>query len=106
MNLEEFATTQEQLNQVANQVDPLLRDCPACGGQLRMEFKQEWRPVAEACAIYGVTRDELLAAGAQFDGFGRLKAGVPYVTCMQCGIHVDATDDPDNDERFRTAAGS
>lgn len=90
--------TQAVLNEMASQVDPLLRECVACGkSELRMEYKVEWRPMAEACRVYGVTPGEVRASGAKIDSFGRVKAGVPYITCMACGMHVDATDDPDTD---------
>lgn len=86
--------TLSQLNQVASEIDPVLEPCPNCGGQLRMEFKSEWRPVAEACALTGATPAEVAASGAKLDAFGRVLAGVPYVTCMMCGLHTDATDHP------------
>lgn len=88
--------TQEQLNQLASHVDPMLRPCPTCGGQLRMEFKVEWRSLLDAAAVYGSTIAEVIASGAKIDVFGRVKCGVPYVTCMACGGHFDATDRPTN----------
>lgn len=87
--------TQAELNQLANDIDPMLDNCPECGANsLRMEFKVEWRPMSEACAAYGVTPGEVIASGAKVDGFGRVKAGVPYVTCMSCGMHADASQEP------------
>lgn len=86
--------TLSQLNQAASGIDPILEPCPKCGGQLRAEYKVEWRSVSEACALTGATPAEVVASGAKLDGFGRVKAGVPYVTCMMCGLHADASDDP------------
>ena len=83
-----------ELNQVASKIDPLLGPCPACGGQLRGEFKVEWRTVAEACEVFGVSEAELREAGATLDGFGRIKSAVPYTTCMNCGVHLDASKPP------------
>lgn len=88
--------TQEQLNQAANHIDPLLTACPACGGQLRMEYKVEWRSLLDTANVYSVTPAEVIASGASIDAFGRVKCGVPYVTCMACGGHFDATDRPAN----------
>lgn len=96
--------TQEQLNQVASGVDPILEPCPKCGGQLRMEYKVEWRPMTEACAVLGATPAEVIASGVKVDSFGRVKAGVPFVTCMMCGLHADATNhhEPTNSSNRET----
>jgi hypothetical protein len=89
--------TQSQLNEAANGIDALLDVCPVCARpELRMEFKVEWQPMSRACEVYGVTPAEVRASGAVIDGFGRVKCGVPYVTCMACGMHADATADPDD----------
>lgn len=98
--------TQSALNEAASGIDPMLDDCPACGAhQLRMEFKVEWQPMARCCAVYGVTPEQVRASGALVDGFGRVKAGVPYVTCMACGFHADATNEPPTNHPNRTHEG-
>lgn len=102
-----YVATQSALNEAANGIDALLDVCPVCANpELRMEFKVEWQPMARACALYGVTPDQIRASGVTVDGFGRVKAGVPYVTCMACGLHADATADPNTYKRGGRESGN
>lgn len=87
-------TTTSSLNQAASLMDSKLIPCPTCGGQLRAEYKTEWRSVTEACELYGVTVQQLEAAPLQFNAFGQVLAAVPYVTCMHCGLHADGSRRP------------
>ena len=99
--------TQSALNEAANGIDALLDVCPVCAKpELRMEFKVEWQPMARACELYGATPDQIRASGVTVDGFGRVKAGVPYVTCMACGLHADATADPNTYKRGGRESGN
>ena len=59
-----------------------------------------------ACELYGATPDQIRASGVTVDGFGRVKAGVPYVTCMACGLHADATADPNTYKRGGRESGN
>lgn len=86
-----MSATEEQLSQAASMMDPHLVPCPACGGQLRAEYKKEWRSIAEAAALHGVPEVVVMTSGAKLDAFGRVLCGVPFVTCMECGLHADGS---------------
>lgn len=76
-------------------LDPSLAPCPDCGAaELRAEVKAEWRLLTEAAANAGVTPAAIVLGGARLDGFGRVRCAVPYVTCMACGLHADASRRP------------
>ena len=86
---------------MTGEMDTYTPPCPTCGGQLRAEVITEWRPIAEAVEMLGVTVDQIRASGVKFDIFGRVKAAVPYITCMHCGMHADASHQPTEQERER-----
>lgn len=72
-------------------IDEHLVPCPKCAGQLRAEMIEEYRPLADVCAFFNVSPAQVREAGAAVDGFGRVKCGVPYVTCMDCGSTFDGS---------------
>ena len=73
-------------------IDEHLVVCPVCGErELRAETRVEWRAVSEVCVMFGVTPAELRESGANVSALGRVKCGVPYVTCMACGLDADAS---------------
>lgn len=83
----------DTLRAMSGAIDPELDPCPRCGGQLRAEVRTQMRSMAEVCAIFGVTENDVRLSGAVVDAFGRVKSGVPYVTCMHCGFDADASKD-------------
>lgn len=74
-------------------LDPLMRPCPKCGNQLRSEVRTEWRTLEQASEIMGytITAEDITSLGGSLDAFGRVKAAVPYVTCMHCGFDADGS---------------
>lgn len=74
-------------------VDEYILDCPACGErQLRAEAVEEWRSVSSVATQMQTTEAALLAdTRVRRDTFGRMLCAIPYVTCMACGFHADAT---------------
>lgn len=85
---------QRTLLAMTGEIDPDLRPCPKCAGQLRAEVRPEWRPLSEVLERFpDVTVADVLASAAQVNAFGQVKAGVPYVTCMHCGFDADASNE-------------
>lgn len=74
-------------------IDGLLRPCPECGSQLRADVRAEWRTLADTSEVMGfeVTAEIVRSSGGQLDSFGRVKAAVPWVSCMHCGFDADAS---------------
>lgn len=77
---------------MAGTLDPHLGPCPQCGErELRAESRVEWRPLSEVCELMGVTPADVRASGAKVSGLGQVKCGVPYITCMACGLDADGS---------------
>lgn len=76
-------------------LDQYVVACPQCGGGIRTEVRVEARPMSEVLTLFNVTEEQLRASGAKVDAFGRVKAAVPYGTCMGCGHDYDMTDSPE-----------
>jgi hypothetical protein len=74
-------------------IDGLLIPCPVCGNQLRGDVRTQWRTLAEASELMGgtVTAEMVLGAGGKIDAFGRVKAAVPWVSCLHCGFDADGS---------------
>lgn len=76
-------------------IDPHLIPCPRCGNHLRSEVRTCWLSIAEASEASGIqlTPQMIRDAGGKLDTFGRVKSGVPFVTCMHCGFDANAAED-------------
>lgn len=79
------------LRAATGELDPYLLDCAACGGQQRAEMRAEWRSMTDVCRETGYSASDVLESGALVTAFGLVKCGVPYVTCMHCGLDSDAS---------------
>jgi hypothetical protein len=74
-------------------VDEFLLPCPSCHErQLRAESQAEWRTISSVAHGLSIPEAQIRAdPRVTLDTFGRMLCEIPYVTCMACGFHVDAT---------------